>query len=160
MPPAPKRTRRWIRYSLWTMLVTIAFTAAIAWLWSRYLDDKRWQTIPWQPFSRIAMRQHHSQGHDVLVSFTANWDVVQKMLEHSIDKPDVRRALRTREAVPMRMDCTPFGPDVQAELAALGRQTPPLIVIYPATGGRPIVFDFDNASASIAENVVESLGHP
>jgi hypothetical protein len=157
MPPAPKHVRRRFRFSLRTLIVTIAFVAVATWLWSHYLDEKRWRTIPWQPFSRAAMRQYHAEGHDVLASFTADWDVIQKMLEHYVDTPKVRRALRKTKAVPLQMDCTPFGLDVEAELSALGRKYPPLIVIYPATGEEPIVLDLYGETAGIPEKVVESL---
>ncbi len=133
-PPKPP-----LQFGLRGLLVAVALVAAGAFLARWSVDGLR--PIPWQDFSLAAVQRENSQGRDVLVSFTADWDTTAMLIHYLVNKPEVGRVLRRKGVMAMRADCTVVGPEISTTLSALGRSTVPLIVIYPASGKSPIIFD-------------------
>jgi thiol:disulfide interchange protein len=81
-----------------------------------------------------------------------------KMYDVLLDTPTVRRALRSKHVVPMRADWSHPDPEIKQELSLLGRRSIPLIVIYPASDGTPIVVsDYGPLSAEQIAALVRQL---
>jgi len=95
--------------------------------------------IDWQPWSPNAVVKAQSEGHPVLVDFTADWCLtcqVNKKL--AIEIPSVRQKLKAINAVALAGDYTHFPDNITVELNRYGRV--PLVLIYPKeSGAQPIV---------------------
>lgn len=143
--------RRSFRFSVRTLFVAVTVLSVAAMLGSRYLHSR---SIQWQRFSRDEIRRENASGHDVLVSFSANWTMTARMSEIMIDTVTVRSLLRVKGVIPMQADCSNMGPEIRKELAALDQASIPLVVIYPASGQQPTIF----SGIATAEAVTAALG--
>jgi thiol:disulfide interchange protein DsbD len=119
-----------------TLVGVVLATAAHHWESIRPVE---WTPIDWRPFSRQAAKQENSLGRDVLVRFSASWDPSSVVQLHWIDIPPIRRLVHSKQIATMNADCTHDDPEIKAELESLGSSGEPLLVIYPASGGAPIV---------------------
>ena len=97
--------------------------------------------IDWQTWSPDAVAKAQSEGHPVLVDFTANWCLtcqVNKKL--AIDVSSVRAKLKEINAVALVGDYTHFPDNITAELNRYGRAGVPLVLVYPKeVDAQPIV---------------------
>lgn len=97
--------------------------------------------IDWQPWSRQAVAEARSEGHPVLVDFTADWCLTcQVNKKIAIEVPSVRQKLKEINAVALVGDYTHFPDNITAELNQYGRAGVPLVLVYPRkVNAQPIV---------------------
>jgi thiol:disulfide interchange protein DsbD len=97
--------------------------------------------INWQPWSPEAVAKARSEGHPVLVDFTANWCLTcQVNKKVAIEIPSVRKKLKEINAVALAGDYTHFPDNITTELNRYSRAGVPLILVYPkGVGAQPIV---------------------
>ena len=92
---------------------------------------------PWSP-ARVAELQ--SQGHPILVNFTAAWCVTCQVNDKvAIETAGTAKAFKDAGAVYLVADWTNRDPQIEAALAANGRAGVPLYLVYPSDGGPPKV---------------------
>ncbi len=95
--------------------------------------------IPWQPFTPAALAAARAEGKTVLVDFTANWCLTCKWnLKVAIDRPRVRELIERNRVVPMLADWTDRSDTIKQQLNELGKNSIPLLVVWPPEGD-PIV---------------------
>ena len=108
----------------WREPMTVADSTAA----SKTLPDG----IDWQPWSPNAVTQARSEGHPVLVDFTADWCLTcQVNKKIAIEIPSVRKKLKEIHAVAMVADYTHFPDNITAELNRYSRAGVPLVLVYP-----------------------------
>ena len=97
--------------------------------------------IDWQPWSPGAVAKAQSEGHPVLVDFTANWCLTcQVNKKVAIDIPSVRKKLKEINAVVLVGDYTHFPDSITKELNRYSRAGVPLVLVYPKSiDAQPIV---------------------
>ena len=89
--------------------------------------------ISWQPWSAAAIEKARSEGHPVLVDFTADWCLTCKANKKtSLEIASVRAKLKEIGAVALLADNTDPNPAIAAELHRFGRAGVPLVLVYPA----------------------------
>jgi thiol:disulfide interchange protein len=97
--------------------------------------------INWQTWSPDAVAQAQSEGHPVLVDFTANWCLtcqVNKKL--AIETSSVRKKLKQINALALVGDYTHFPDSITTELNRYNRAGVPLVLVYPKdVDAQPIV---------------------
>jgi thiol:disulfide interchange protein/DsbC/DsbD-like thiol-disulfide interchange protein len=85
----------------------------------------------WQPWSPAAVSQYTSQGRPVFVDFTASWCLSCQVNERvALDRPEVQQAFANANVVLLRADWTRHDPDITQALAALGRDSVPVYLLY------------------------------
>ena len=88
--------------------------------------------IDWQRWSPEAVAQARSEGHPVLVDFTADWCLTcQVNKKTSIEISSVRTKLKEINAVTLLGDYTHFPDAITAELNRYNRAGVPLVLVYP-----------------------------
>jgi thiol:disulfide interchange protein len=101
---------------------TLAFTLL--------LTDAR---IAWQPYSPAALAAARREGKTVLIDFSANWCLTCKWnLKMAVETEKVHRLIEQNEVVPLLADWTDESPMIKRSLNALGYNSIPLLVVYPA----------------------------
>jgi thiol:disulfide interchange protein DsbD len=97
--------------------------------------------INWQSWTPEAVAKAQSEGHPVLVDFTANWCLTcQVNKKVAIEIPSVRKKLKEINAVALVGDYTHFPDNITAELNRYSRAGVPLVLIYPKdVAAQPIV---------------------
>ena len=87
--------------------------------------------INWQPWSPEAVTKAQSEGHPVLVDFTANWCLTcQVNKKIAIEIPSVRNKLKAISAVTLVGDYTHFPDNITEELNRYSRAGVPLVLVY------------------------------
>ncbi|MGH9590293.1 MAG: protein-disulfide reductase DsbD family protein [Terracidiphilus sp.] len=85
----------------------------------------------WQPWSPVAVGQYTSQGRAIFVDFTASWCLSCQVNERvALDRPQVRQAFASANVVLLRADWTRHDPAITQALAALGRDSVPVYLLY------------------------------
>jgi thiol:disulfide interchange protein len=85
----------------------------------------------WQPWSPTAVTQYTSQGRPVFVDFTASWCLSCQVNERvALDRPQVQQAFANANVVLLRADWTRHDPAITQALAALGRDSVPVYLLY------------------------------
>ena len=97
--------------------------------------------IDWQPWSPEAVTEAQSEGHPVLVDFTANWCLTcQVNKKIAIEIPSVRKKLKEINAVALVGDYTHFPDNITEELNRYSRAGVPLVLVYAKDiNAQPIV---------------------
>lgn len=94
--------------------------------------------IIWHRWSPEAVARARSEGHPVLVDFTAKWCLTcQVNRDTSIEIASVRQKLKDLDAVALIADNTKFPPAIAVELEKFQRAGVPLVVVYPKDASRP-----------------------
>ena len=73
-------------------------------LWQIHRAGQR--PIPWQDYSSDRLAQLMSERRDTLLITVADWDISGHYLRTMIDTPRVRRAIESREIVPVLVNLT------------------------------------------------------
>ena len=97
--------------------------------------------IEWQPWSAAAVAKAQSEGHPVLVDFTADWCLTcQVNKKVAIEVPSVRAKLKQIGSVNLEGDYTRLPDAMTDELNKYARAGVPLVLVFPAkTDAKPIV---------------------
>jgi thiol:disulfide interchange protein DsbD len=91
----------------------------------------------WSPERVAALR---AEGRPMLVDFTAAWCVTCQVNEKvALSSGKVAEAFKARNAVYLKADWTNRDPVIAKALAEFGRVGVPLYVVYPKSGGAPVV---------------------
>ena len=94
--------------------------------------------IDWQPWSPEAVARARSEGHPVLVDFTADWCLTcQVNKKTSIEIPPVRAKLKELNAIAFIGDYTRTPDNITTELQHYNRAGVPLVLIYPKAAAAP-----------------------
>lgn len=95
-----------------------------------------WQPlIKWEHYSPDALAKARAEGKTVMVDFSAEWCLTCKTnIRWSIDTAKVRDLLKTNRVVPMLADWTDESPEIKQALNDLGRNSIPVLAIWPAGG--------------------------
>jgi thiol:disulfide interchange protein len=94
--------------------------------------------INWQPWSTTAVDKARSEGHPVLVDFTAESCInCQVNLALSINVEETRKKLKQMNAVTLEGDYTNPDVDIARELQRFGQAGVPLVLVYSADKSRP-----------------------
>lgn len=85
----------------------------------------------WQPWTPVAVSQYTSQGRPVFVDFTASWCLSCQVNERvALNRPQVRQAFASANVVLLRADWTRHDEAITQALAALGRDSVPVYLLY------------------------------
>ena len=97
--------------------------------------------IAWQHWTPEAVAVARTEGHPVLVDFTADWCLTcQVNKKTSIEIPSVRSKLKEMNAVALLGDYTHFPDGITTELNRFSRAGVPLVLVYPKNPeAQPIV---------------------
>ena len=97
--------------------------------------------IQWQPWTGAAVTKAQSEGHPVLVDFTADWCLTcQVNKKVAIEVPSVRSRLKQIGSVNLIGDYTRLPDDITAELNRFNRAGVPLVLVFPGKAdAAPIV---------------------
>jgi thiol:disulfide interchange protein DsbD len=94
--------------------------------------------LSWQPWSREAVDAGRSEGHPVLIDFTANWCLTcNTIVKPALENSRVRERLLKLNAVPLLGDYSRPMPLITEELDRLAHPGVPLVVIYPTDPKKP-----------------------
>ena len=122
--PAARGMRAWAQAAVFATVVGVS-----AFHWLTPHDT----LIPWKSFSRAELARLTSEGHTVLVDFTADWCLTCKMnLNFAIETEDVRKAIESNNVVPLLADWTDGSPEIKSALESLKSNSIPLLAVYPA----------------------------
>ncbi|HBO42583.1 MAG TPA: disulfide bond formation protein DsbD, partial [Planctomycetaceae bacterium] len=89
--------------------------------------------IPWVPFSPETLQASRDDGKTVMVDFTANWCLTcQANKNFVIETSEVADLIEENGVVPFLADFTDYSPAVKKALNDLGRNSIPVLAIWPA----------------------------
>ena len=118
----------------WAAVASIALVAGVgAYTFTRGSDQ-----IQWQPWSQAAVTQAQSQGHPVLVDFTADWCLTcQVNKKVALEVPSVRAKLKQVGSVNLVGDYTRLPDNITTELNHYNRAGVPLVLVFPGKADAP-----------------------
>ncbi len=89
--------------------------------------------IPWLPFSPTTLATARAEGKTVMVDFTANWCLTcQTNSKVAIETQPVHELIQKNQVVPLLADWTDRSPVIKKALNDLGRNSIPILAIWPA----------------------------
>jgi thiol:disulfide interchange protein DsbD len=94
--------------------------------------------IEWQPWTSAAVTKAQSEGHPVLVDFTADWCLTcQVNKKVAIEVPSVRAKLKQIGSVNLIGDYTHLPDSITDELNRFNRAGVPLVLVFPGKADAP-----------------------
>ena len=93
-----------------------------------------------QPYTPAKLAELRAQGTPVFVNYTAAWCVSCQVNDRvALSTSRVGEAFRQQGVAYLKADWTRRDPVIAADLARFGRAGVPLYLVYPASGGAPVV---------------------
>lgn len=134
--------RRWaVRLALGVVLPLLALGGSATALVAGTQADPGAKPAPpagWIPFTPTVVAEQRAAGAPVFLDFTADWCLTCKVNEKVVlSAPSVVAAFERLGYVRVMADWTRPDPDLERALAALGRSSIPVYVVYPADASRP-----------------------
>ena len=118
------------------------------------------EAIDWQPWTPEAVATARSQGHPVLVDFTARWCLTcQVNKTTSIEIPSVRARLKSMDAVALLGDYTRTPDRITTELNRFSRAGVPLVLVYPKDPAAPPIVLPEILTPGIVLNALDQATH-
>jgi thiol:disulfide interchange protein DsbD len=95
----------------------------------------------WQRWSAEAIAKARSEGHPVVVDFTAKWCLTCNIsVKPAFESKAVIEKLKAINAVALVADYTRYPPEITKELERFARGGVPMVLVYPADPGKaPVV---------------------
>ncbi|MCF7668163.1 MAG: thioredoxin family protein [Verrucomicrobia bacterium] len=94
--------------------------------------------IQWREWSPAEVEQARTQGHPVLVDFTADWCVTCRFNKiTSLEVEEVQRRMRELDVAPFIADYTGRNEAMTRELRKFDRPGVPLVLVYPVDTNKP-----------------------
>ena len=116
--------------------------------------------IDWQRWSLEAVAQARSEGHPVLVDFTADWCLTcQVNKKTSIEIPSVRAKLKAINAVAFVGDYTRTPDNITTELQRYNRAGVPLVLVYPKDAAAPPIVLPEVLTPGIVLGALDNASH-
>ena len=116
--------------------------------------------IDWQPWSPEAVAKARSEGHPVLVDFTADWCLTcQVNKKTSIEIPSVRAKLKALDAVAFISDYTRTPENITMELQHYNRAGVPLVLVYPKDAAAPPIVLPEVLTPGIILGALDNAAH-
>ncbi len=116
--------------------------------------------IDWQRWSPEAIAQARSEGHPVLVDFTADWCLTcQVNKKTSIEIPSVRAKLKAINAVAFVGDYTRTPDNITTELQRYNRAGVPLVLVYPKDAAAPPIVLPEILTPGIVLSALDNASH-
>lgn len=86
----------------------------------------------WEKFSQARLDALRSAGEPVFIDFTAAWCLTcQVNKKTALNLPEIRALFRKYGVTLLKADWTSRDPEITRALAAFGRSSVPLYVLYP-----------------------------
>jgi thiol:disulfide interchange protein DsbD len=98
------------------------------------------EEVIWRTYSPELLEGLRQQGVPVFVDFTASWCLTCQLNKSTaLGRPEVLAAFREKGVVLVRADWTSYDPAITDALAALGKTSIPVYLLYPAGEDEPLV---------------------
>lgn len=112
--------------------------------------------VPWSPRRVADLR---AQGKPIMVDFSASWCLTCQVNEKTtLSTPEVKAAIAGTGTTYMIADSTNFNADIEDAMAAFGRDGLPLYVVYPASGGAPVILPQVLSKATVIKALQDASG--
>lgn len=148
------------RTKLLTWSGAAASIAVVSYLAFAYLGplNAKELILPWKPYTAEALAEAQAKGQTVMVDFTADWCLNCKVnLATAIDTKAVNEVVQKNDVVVLLADWSDRNEQIKRKLQELNSNSIPLLAIYPADGGEPIVLR-DTVFQSTVLSALEKAG--
>ncbi len=109
-------------------------------------------------WSNEKVAQLRAEGRVIFVDFTARWCVTCQMNKGAINDAKVQKVFADLNVAFLEADWTNKDSVIAAALAEHGRAGVPLYLVYPATGGEPVILDQLLSPGMIEKAVRDAAG--
>ncbi len=158
---ARRRTGLWWLLALVTAILLVLFAGGADRASARLAPGADADAaIRWIPFDRAEADRLAASGRLVFLDITADWCITCKVNERIVlNAPEVVRAFRARDVVPMKADWTNRDDGIASFLAEHGRYGIPFYMLY-RPGQAPHLFGELLTAAEVARVISESAPKP
>ncbi len=126
--------------------------------WAIHATTKQSSKIPWQPFSTSLLQQTLAQKQAVFIDFTAAWCLTCQVNDRLVFEQDaVAKTFREYDIVALKADWTKYDPEITQALAAYGKNSIPLYVLYVPGKTQPIILPEIITPGLVIETIRSSL---